>query len=476
MKKVILFLVPILMLLCIGRAHAAVPEYYIEFESSECMVPIGGDVIENIPEAYLYDSGTNQKVECSFTYFYGLYENKVENINVYIPGRYQLFVTAKCIEYFEYQKMTIIDVMVYDNTQPTITVPEEINCSYNSNRKLDSYYSITDDSAVPVNVEVIGDYNLQKIGEYNVTIIAKDSSNNASSADVKIIVSDKIAPKIKIKDDIVLEYGEEFEPKKYITVDDEYDGYLDFDCTSVNTLELGSQEVTVTAKDSSENVATKSFILTVEDNQAPTIILKSEDLKCNEDYDLLDNIAEVKDNEAKLAKENVTFKKVLCGTGRYLVTYKVKDNKNNVGYAYAYVNYEYKNKPVIEFINCDDITEPFDPLHYVKATDVEDGDITDKVMVIEVNYDEKYCIYEVCDSNGNYTRERVNFSLENVEEKKIVFPTEEIYETPEANDVEKKLNDVSKKNNYYIYYIVVGVVLTGALLFILIKHFKKKMV
>ena len=101
-----------------------------------------------------------------------------------------------------------------------------------------------------------------------------------------------------------------------------------------------------------------------------------------------------------------------------------------------------------------------------------------------MNYEEKYCIYEVYDSDNNLTRKKIDFvssdSLKKYEQNnKISFPTDDDISYNPISDSETNYKDINeyKSNNYnYLYYILLGVFVLGIIIFIIIKHFKKKMV
>ena len=127
--------------------------------------------------------------------------------------------------------------------------------------------------------------------------------------------------------------------------------------------------------------------------------------------------------------------------------------------------------------------DEFDPLYYVNCYDAEDGDLNDRVMVVDMNYDEKYCIYEVYDSDGNFTRKRIDFinlvdeeSSEDAPQLKYPEIVDDESNNPIDNDVIKNTNKTKTFDYNIIYYIAAGLFVLAIVIFILIKHFRKKMV
>lgn len=109
-------------------------------------------------------------------------------------------------------------IVVIDDVNPLLVGPEKIEIS---NKEIDQLteeeikkkFSATDKSDVALSLIDSNNYltNKGKVGEYNFTITATDSSNNKSSINFQIKVSDEIAPILSINDSsyvIVLQEGE----------------------------------------------------------------------------------------------------------------------------------------------------------------------------------------------------------------------------------------------------------------------------
>ena len=83
MKKILLLLiVPLCFFGLIKKALAASSSYEIRFYATECSVPIGGNVYDYLPEAYVYNTLTDSIVtDQGMQYTYNYQGIKFENIN-----------------------------------------------------------------------------------------------------------------------------------------------------------------------------------------------------------------------------------------------------------------------------------------------------------------------------------------------------------------------------------------------------------
>lgn len=482
MKKLLaLLIVPLCFLGLIKKAKAESSEYEIRYDYTSFEMPVGESVYDYLPECYVYNVyGDYEETRENMVYSYDYQGIKVSNINTRIAGNYFIYMSCYNPDYDCPSYLQRINIHIYDDQAPSITINDIISISYDSEFNLKNYLTYTDNAITECSVILEGNYK-KKVGEYRLTVVVADASNNYSEKSFTLAIYDRIKPNIICDDIIEINYGEDFIPTNYIKAIDDYDGIIDFTITDYDLKTLGLKDITISAVDSNENIETKNIKLNVVDRIKPTIELKSHELNEMEDYDLASNIISVSDNFDELDINNILIEKKKVGTQRYLINYSIKDNSGNYTIEEAYINYTYKNKPIIEPINLDNLTNEFDPLYYVNCYDAEDGSLNDKVMVLYIDYDEKYGIYEVFDSDGNFTRKRIDFvsriDLEKYNEKeKIVFPNVEEEIEENAITQTKTVNEYKSSNYNYVYYIVLGLFVLGILIFIIVKHFKKKMV
>ena len=485
MKKIIfLLIVPLFFFGLVKKVNAASYGYEMRFTSLECYVPLGGNVYDYLPTAYIYDT-INDCIETDedISYSYDYQGIKFSNIDTSRPCHSFGYITATHPDYSCSSGLTRIEVYVVDDVKPVVSISSTINLSYKDDFNILNYVTYSDNIDEVCNVTLLGNYIAHVIGDYELSVKVTDNSNNSTTKSFILHIYDNIRPVIECDNIIKVDINSIFNKNDYIKVYDEYDGIIDYDMPVIDTTTINDCEVTISAKDASNNTNTKTITISVCDKVSPVIELENTELNVMEDYDFKSNIKTISDNYDTLTLDNVEVSKKLIGTQRYLITYSAKDNSKNETIVYAYANIDYYNKPVIEGINIDDLTDVFDPLHYVKAYDVEDGDLTDKVMVVEMNYEEKYCIYEVYDSNSNAIRVRINFINEEEKEKyenknKIVMPSDtDIEQNPISNsETVKNVTEYKTTNYNFLYYIILGVFVLGIIIFILVKHFRKKMV
>ena len=484
MKKFIFLLLVPIFIIGLVKVKAYDERYAVQFESTECEMPVGGDIYEYLPEAYVYDVYTEEEVtRDNLIYAYDYQGIKIENVKTNTAGDYYIYMTAYSEEYNTPSAFSRINIHIYDNIEPVISMNDHISIPYTKDFNINEYLHYTDNAETSCSVVVLGSYRDHKVGDYELTVVVTDRSNNASERDFYLNIYDDIAPVITCEDYIDVEFDREINLRDYIKVIDGYDGEIDYEYTSFDKSILGESVIVISATDSSNNTSTKEVTINVCDKTKPTILINEKELNINEDYNLYDNVISVTDNHDELEITDISINKKKVGTKRYVITYTITDSSNNIETVECLATYTYNNAPIIEGINLDDLKDVFDPLYYVNCYDVEDGDLNDKVMVIEMNYKDKYCIYEVYDSDDNVTRTRIDFvNLEDLEKYEntntIVFLKEEEKTDTNStiNNDNRNVNEFKNTNYNFIYYIVLGVLVLGIIIFIIIKHFRKKMV
>ncbi len=483
-KLLLLFIIPIFFIGMIRNVKAYNYRYAIAFDFTYVEMPIGENIYEYLPEAYVYDLNTGDEItRDDMIYSYDYQGIKLSNIDLTRAGNSFIYMTASH-EYLSAESaFKRIDIHIYDDEEPVISMNNHISISYKEDFNINNYLRYTDNASTPCSIVVLGEYENRVVGDYELSVLVTDASNNTAEKEIYLNIYDNVKPVITCSDRIDVDFDKEINLEEYIKVIDEYDGIIDYEYTDFDKSKLGESTILITATDSSGNVSTKEVVINVCDKTAPIILINDKELNINEDYDLYQNIISVTDNFDEYEISDIKISKTKIGTKRYLVKYFITDSSNNEAIAECIVNYTYNNVPVIEGINLDDLKDVFDPLYYVNCYDVEDGDLNDKVMVIEMNYKEKYCIYEVYDSDDNVVRQRIDFiNLEDLDKyegkSNIIFPKDEIVEekTEENTDTNRNVNEYKSINYNFIYYIVLGVIVLGILIFIIVKHFRKKMV
>ena len=165
-------------------------------------------------------------------------------------------------------------------------------------------------------------------------------------------------------------------------------------------------------------------------NQAPVITASNQQIKQNQVINLKDYVKAVDEEDG-----DITNKVVISGEvntkipGKYEIVYTVTDSGNLTASKKVIFEVIEDKVPVIEAIDKEvRLNAKFNEKQGVKAIDTEDGDITDKIKVIENNVDttkvgEYKVIYQVTDSfNHTVTKEiKVSVVDKPLEEKQGLY-------------------------------------------------------
>ena len=285
-----------------------------------------------------------------------------------------------------------------------------------------------------------------KIGEYELKITVEDSKGNKAEKTVKVIVQQKddSVPVIKSKDELNVTVGDKISIADLdLAVTDKEDGDLtdkaEVDLSKVDTSKAGIYQITIKVKDSFGNETTKTVRVTVnekgetpEENEAPTITADDLTLYTGDEFskDMLNIKATDKEDGDLTDKVEISGKVDTSKAGTYKLTLTVKDSKGakaekkvTVTVKQKVVKPEVNEAPVI---TAKDITlnvgDKFNLADLqIKATDNEDGDLTDKVAVKGTVNTTKAGVYTITitlqDSKGAVTTKKVTVT---VKEKEVV--------------------------------------------------------
>ena len=276
-------------------------------------------------------------------------------------------------------------------------------------------------------IEILkNDVNVDEPGIYDVTYKVTDSKGASYTTTIKVTVNPKAAvlnacPVIKATDK-TLTVGDTFDPKADVTAQDEEDGditdKLEVLKNDVDTTKPGKYEVTYKVTDSGGASYVKTIKVTVNPkmeplNAAPIIKAEDKTLTVGDTFDPKADVTAQDEEDGDITDKIEILKNEVDTTkpGKYEVTYKVTDSK---GASYTKsitvtVNPKMEVLNAIPTIKAEDKTitvgDTFDPKADVTASDVEDGDITDKIEVLKNEVDTtkagKYEVtYKVTDSKG----------------------------------------------------------------------------
>ncbi|SVC69360.1 uncharacterized protein METZ01_LOCUS322214, partial [marine metagenome] len=233
-------------------------------------------------------------------------------------------------------------VVVVDTEPPLISligdavVQQELNETYE-----DSGATAADnvDGDISGDIVIVNPVDTKVAGNYSVTYNAKDSSDNAASEIVRVvIVGDTGSPVIKLagRQTLKVEAGITFTDPGYFA-EDKVDGDLTDSVAvdgTVDTSQIGTYSLTYNVTDSNGNDAVQiTRYVVVEDNTAPVVALVGDDslvLELGDDYQ--EEGATAKDNLDGDVTGSVLIKSGvdLSNVGVYEVSYIASDSNGNV--------------------------------------------------------------------------------------------------------------------------------------------------
>ena len=235
-----------------------------------------------------------------------------------------------------------------------------------------------------------------------------------------------VAPVIKATDKTI-EVGDEFNPRADVTATDEEDGditnKIEILKNDVNVNEPGIYDVTYKVTDSEGASYTTTIKVTVNPkaadlNACPVINATDKTLTVGDEFDPLADVTAEDEEDGDITDKIEILNNEVNTTkpGKYEVTYKVTDSggASHVKTIKVTVNPKMEPLNAAPIIKAEDKTltvgDAFDPMADVTATDAEDGNLTDKIEILNNEVDTtkpgKYEVtYKVTDSKGaSYTK------------------------------------------------------------------------
>ena len=227
--------------------------------------------------------------------------------------------------------------------------------------------------------------------------------------------------------DKTIEVGDEFNPRADVTATDEEDGditnKIEILKNDVNVNEPGIYDVTYKVTDTQGASYTTTIKVTVNPkaadlNACPVINATDKTLTVGDEFDPLADVTAEDEEDGDITDKIEILENEVDTTkpGKYEVTYKVTDGGGASYVKTITVTVNLKMEPLnaAPIIEAEDKTltvgDAFDPMADVTATDAEDGNLTDKIEILNNEVDTtkpgKYEVtYKVTDSKGaSYTK------------------------------------------------------------------------
>lgn len=227
--------------------------------------------------------------------------------------------------------------------------------------------------------------------------------------------------------DKTIEVGDEFDPRADVTAEDEEDGDITNNIeilkNNVNINEPGIYDVTYKVTDTQGASYTTTIKVTVNPkaadlNACPVIQATDKTLTVGDEFDPLADVTANDEEDGDITDKIKILENEVDTTkpGKYEVTYKVTDSggASHVKTIKVTVNPKMEPLNAAPIIEAEDKTltvgDAFDPMADVTATDAEDGNLTDKIKILNNEVDTtkpgKYEVtYKVTDNKGaSYTK------------------------------------------------------------------------
>ena len=227
--------------------------------------------------------------------------------------------------------------------------------------------------------------------------------------------------------DKTIEVGDEFDPRADVTAEDEEDGditdKIEILKNDVNINEPGIYDVTYKVTDTQGASYTTTIKVTVNPkaadlNACPVIHATDKIIEVGDEFDPRADVTAKDEEDGDITDKIEILENEVDTTkpGKYEVTYKVTDSGGASHVKTIKVTVNPKMEPInaAPIIEAEDKTltvgDAFDPMADVTATDAEDGNLTDKIEILNNEVDTtkpgKYEVtYKVTDNKGaSYTK------------------------------------------------------------------------
>lgn len=272
-------------------------------------------------------------------------------------------------------------------------------------------------------IEVIkNDVKIDIVGTYDVTYKVTDKNNETTTKTIKVTVIENKKPEITAQD-IEIVQGKTFEEKKNVTAKDAEDGDLTEkivvkENTTKNAIP-GTYKIVYEVTDSYNQTTIKEIKVVVLKDEAPEIkasnktVTQGTEFTAKKDVTATDKEDGDLTEKIEVIKDDVNPKEL----GEYEVTYKVVDSFKNETTKTIIVTVVKNQLPEIKAsdktIYLNDL---FDEKKNVTASDPEDGNITEKIEVLENTVNPKELgeykiVYQVKDSYGNIVTKEIKVTV-----------------------------------------------------------------
>lgn len=250
------------------------------------------------------------------------------------------------------------------------------------------------------------------------------------------------APEIKAVDKTIVQ-GTKIDLLKDVSATDPEDGTIQVTVKSSNLDidKVGTYQVTYQATDSKNKTTEKTITITVTENKKPVITANDKIITKGLDFNPKKDVKATDEEDGEIEVKVIDNKVNKDELGTYQVTYQATDSYNQTVTKTINVTVVANQLPTINAIDKTIyLNEEYNELDGIKAIDPEDGDITNKLKVVETKVDttkvgEYKVIYEVTDNYGDKVTKEIKIT---VVEKVLIETTGNLY-FDYLKEVNKKL-------------------------------------
>lgn len=391
---------------------------FVFFPSKEASALTGNGFIWNKTEVTvpLYDNFEDYLDEFDVSFYYKgqVVPNayvKVELDDMYYNdfvvstkdvGTKQVKLIATVRGYSTYDKRDVL-VHIVDEQMPMITQIKPLIITLNQKITLDEYFLIKDNYAIESAYLLDDKVNYTKLGTYPINIVAFDKSNNKIIKTYNLYIVDKEKPSIEVANFIEVNYGDEdFDLLDYVKASDNIDGDLtkliEYDKSTLDVYKLGPQNIKVKVSDKHGNETLTEVLITVVDNEAPTVELTKyfASVQIGTKPDFKEFIKKVGDNcDKELTLDDVVIddSEYEDTFGTYTIYYTLIDSSGNKIERKLSFSVSYNSYPIIEATDLVfKVGERFDLKDHIKVYDEYDSNlhVTIDDSVLDINTPGKY--------------------------------------------------------------------------------------
>ncbi|MGX5530513.1 immunoglobulin-like domain-containing protein [Bacillus toyonensis] len=385
---------------------------------------------------------------------------KVEgNVDTSKPGTYEVtysVTNSKGLTIVRKQPVKVKETEGTKNEAPVLTVPFSTTLHVGEEFDPMAGVSATDkeDGNLTNKVKYTGSVDTSKPGKYIVEYWVVDSKGVNATATRSVIVKENeeipdMEPKLTAPTKTTINVGDKFDPMAGVSATDKEDGDITSKVTvngSVDTSKPGTYELTYTVLDSKGHKVTTKQTVTVKQkiepkDDVPVLTVPAEaTINIGDKFNPMAGVSATDKEDGDItSKVTVDGSVNASKPGTYELTYTVLDSKGHTVIAKQTVTVKQKvettnEAPVltVPFTTTLRVSEEFDPMAGVSASDKEDGNLTNKIKYkgnVDTSKPGKYIVeYWVVDSKGvNATATQSVIVKENEEtpdmEPKLTVPT-----------------------------------------------------